>query len=155
MQTYARQGGSSTIFINDDGLQLLPQADRDARIAYYTNHGIGYVARPPHDIKPGGFKRAGRFKKASNMNYGLRLSLRLEKHLAALREKERNEPGSAVGTVRAQVGSRLLASSTAGANESAESSGSRLASPNPDVQTLDEDKTSLEDMALFLAVEEE
>ncbi|KAH8109962.1 hypothetical protein DFH11DRAFT_1547865 [Phellopilus nigrolimitatus] len=72
MQTYARQGGTSTIFVNDDGLQLLPPGDRDARLAFYANHGIGWVARPKHEDTPGGFKRAGRFKKASNMNYGLK-----------------------------------------------------------------------------------
>jgi hypothetical protein len=32
MQTYARQGGTSTIFVNDDGLRLLPAADRDERL---------------------------------------------------------------------------------------------------------------------------
>ncbi|TEB25063.1 hypothetical protein FA13DRAFT_1637964 [Coprinellus micaceus] len=84
MQTYARQGGTSNIFINDDGLRLLPPADRDARLAFYANHNIGWVARPRHDAAPGGFKRAGRFKKASNMNYGLALSLKMEKHLDAL-----------------------------------------------------------------------
>ncbi|KAF9231781.1 glycosyl transferase family group 2-domain-containing protein [Melanogaster broomeanus] len=62
MQTYARQGGH--------------------------DHNIGWVARPPHDSAPGGFKRAGRFKKASNMNYGLALSLKLEKHLKAFQEAE-------------------------------------------------------------------
>ena len=87
MQTYARQGGTSTIFINDDGLQLLSPADRDERLAYYEDHGIGWVARPKHENTPDGFKRAGRFKKASNMNYGLRLSLRLEKHLADLQQR--------------------------------------------------------------------
>ena len=76
MQTYARQGGTSTIFINDDGLRLLPVEDRDARIQYYANHGIGWVARPKHENTADGFKRAGRFKKASNMNYGLALSLK-------------------------------------------------------------------------------
>ncbi|EJD07746.1 uncharacterized protein FOMMEDRAFT_74790 [Fomitiporia mediterranea MF3/22] len=91
MQTYARQGGTSTIFINDDGLQLLPPGDRDARIAYYTDHNIGWVARPKHEDGPDGFKRAGRFKKASNMNYALRISLRLEKHLAELMEKEKEK----------------------------------------------------------------
>lgn len=70
MQTYARQGGTSTIFINDDGLRLLSPNERDERLAFYANHNIGWVARPKHDPKPGGFKRAGRFKKASNMNYG-------------------------------------------------------------------------------------
>ncbi|PCH37090.1 hypothetical protein WOLCODRAFT_92261 [Wolfiporia cocos MD-104 SS10] len=89
MQTYARQGGTSTIFINDDGLRLLPVEERDARIAYYANHGIGWVARPKHDGSPDGFKRAGRFKKASNMNYGLKLSLLAEKHLEALQAQEK------------------------------------------------------------------
>ncbi|KAI0711643.1 glycosyl transferase family group 2-domain-containing protein [Earliella scabrosa] len=84
MQTYARQGGTSTIFVNDDGLRLIPVEERDARIRFYANHGIGWVARPKHDGASGGFKRAGRFKKASNMNYGLALSLKAEKHLADL-----------------------------------------------------------------------
>ena len=91
MQTYARQGGTSTIFINDDGLQLLSPEDRDARLEFYANHGIGFVARPPHDNKEGGFKRAGRFKKASNMNYALSLSLKIEKHLADLQAQEREK----------------------------------------------------------------
>ncbi|KAF8201059.1 glycosyl transferase family group 2-domain-containing protein [Mycena galopus ATCC 62051] len=84
MQTYARQGGTSTIFVNDDGLRLLSAPDRDERLAYYANHNIGWVARPRHEDKEGGFRRAGRFKKASNMNYGLELSLKAEKHLERL-----------------------------------------------------------------------
>ena len=84
MQTYARQGGTSTILVHDDGLQLISPEDREERIAFYADHNIGWVARPPHDNAPDGFKRAGRFKKASNMNYGLRLSLMLEKHLVEL-----------------------------------------------------------------------
>ena len=84
MQTYARQGGTSTIFVHDDGLQLISAEGREERIAFYADHNIGWVARPPHDGAPDGFKRAGHFKKASNMNYGLRLSLMLEKHLAKL-----------------------------------------------------------------------
>ncbi|KAF7313187.1 Glyco-trans-2-like domain-containing protein [Mycena kentingensis (nom. inval.)] len=90
MQTYARQGGTSSIFIHDDGLCAgLPEAERSKRIEFYANHNIGWVARPKHDSKPGGFFRAGRFKKASNMNYGLALSLRMETHIAALEERER------------------------------------------------------------------
>lgn len=141
MKTYARQGGSSSIFINDDGLQLLPPAERDSRIAYYANHGLGYVARPPHDSAHGGFKRAGRFKKASNMNYGLRLSLRLEKHLTMLRNKEKNEPGSALEITKSRVSS--------------------LSAPNPETRSgfdslnTEEDNMALEDMALLLAIEEE
>ncbi|KAI0746496.1 glycosyl transferase family group 2-domain-containing protein [Daedaleopsis nitida] len=100
MQTYARQGGTSTILVNDDGLRLLPVEERDARIRFYANHGIGWVARPKHDdTSSDGFKRAGRFKKASNMNYGLSLSLKAEKHLAELlgRDKDKARPGAAAG----------------------------------------------------------
>ncbi|KAI0746494.1 glycosyl transferase family group 2-domain-containing protein [Daedaleopsis nitida] len=104
MQTYARQGGTSTIFVNDDGLRLLPVEERDVRIRFYANHGIGWVARPKHDNSPDGFKRAGRFKKASNMNYGLSLSLKAEKHLAdllarekAMRGQENRNSGSILG----------------------------------------------------------
>ncbi|KAJ7040766.1 glycosyl transferase family group 2-domain-containing protein [Mycena alexandri] len=84
MQTYARQGGTSTIFINDDGLRLLSAPDRDERLTFYANHNIGWVARPKHDDAQGGFRRAGRFKKASNMNYALELSLKAERHLEVL-----------------------------------------------------------------------
>lgn len=84
MQTYSRQGGTSAIFVHDDGLQLISPEEREERIAFYANHNIGWVARPPHSGAADGFKRAGRFKKASNMNYGLALSLKLEKHLLAL-----------------------------------------------------------------------
>ena len=65
MLTYARQGGTSSIFINDDGMQLISEEDKAARQAFYENRGIGWVARPGHGKD--GFIRAGRFKKASNM----------------------------------------------------------------------------------------
>ncbi|KAI0771442.1 glycosyl transferase family group 2-domain-containing protein [Irpex lacteus] len=91
MQTYSRQGGTSSIFINDDGLQLLSEQERQDRIAFYSDNNIGWVARPGHSSAPDGFKRAGRFKKASNMNYGLALSLKLEKHLTTLLELEEDE----------------------------------------------------------------
>ena len=76
MQTYARQGGTSTIFVHDDGLQLLNEEEREKRIAFYADHNIGWVARPPHSSSADGYgyNRAGRFKKASNMNYGLQVS---------------------------------------------------------------------------------
>ncbi|KAJ7032096.1 glycosyl transferase family group 2-domain-containing protein [Mycena alexandri] len=82
MQTYARQGGTSAIFICDDGMQLISEEDRQERMAFYANHNIGWTARPGHGRD--GFVRKGKFKKASNMNFGLALSLKLEKHLAAL-----------------------------------------------------------------------
>ncbi|KAF5373657.1 hypothetical protein D9758_000695 [Tetrapyrgos nigripes] len=100
MQTYARQ-------------------DRDERISFYRTQGIGWVARPrqgcpggtdPHDLEKGGagtdkkngskiptFHRPGRFKKASNMNYGLALSLLAEKHLenlVASRKAQQGQPGT-------------------------------------------------------------
>ena len=58
-------GGTSAIFICDDGMQLISKEDREERIAFYANHNIGWVARPGHSSAPGGFKRAGKFKKAS------------------------------------------------------------------------------------------
>jgi hypothetical protein len=130
MQTYARQGkfpiflytslstshddelgGTSAIFICDDGMQCIPEADQNERIAFYANHNIGWVARPPHSSSPEGFKRAGKFKKASkwvfslpieqltdaihnfSMNYGLQLSLKLEKFLAQLEAQDAGDNG--------------------------------------------------------------
>ncbi|KAF8485691.1 hypothetical protein JB92DRAFT_2760365, partial [Gautieria morchelliformis] len=52
MQTYARRGGTSMIFINEDGMQLLPPAERLARQAFYAQHGIGWVTRPKHHSLP-------------------------------------------------------------------------------------------------------
>jgi hypothetical protein len=77
-------GGTSAIFICDDGMQVLPPADQQERKAFYANHNIGWTARPGHSSKPEGFKRAGKFKKASNMNYALNISLKLEKFLVQL-----------------------------------------------------------------------
>ncbi|KAJ7829002.1 glycosyl transferase family group 2-domain-containing protein [Mycena olivaceomarginata] len=89
MQTYARQGGTSAIFICDDGMQLISEEDRQERMAFYANHNIGWTARPGHNKD--GFFRKGKFKKASNMNYGLALSLKLEKHLAVLEAEGASE----------------------------------------------------------------
>ncbi|KAH9958463.1 glycosyl transferase family group 2-domain-containing protein [Russula dissimulans] len=104
MQTYARQGGTSTIFVHDDGLQLISDYDRDERIKFYADHGIGWVARPKHDDSEGGFKRRGRFKKASNMNYGLSLSLKMEEIIRRL-ELERAEKASVADSTDSEEGS--------------------------------------------------
>lgn len=64
MTTYELQGGSCNLFINDDGLQLLDAEKRQARIDFYIDNNIGYVARPPHSNARGGFQRRGKFKKA-------------------------------------------------------------------------------------------
>ncbi|KAJ4465161.1 putative glycosyltransferase family 2 protein [Lentinula edodes] len=131
MQTYARQGGTSSIFVCDDGMRTsgMSKADRDERIRYYRSEGIGWVARPRDGCPAGGldsieealdatadpekgfgtkkkksksdsshrgtpvFVRAGRFKKASNMNYGLSLSLCMERHLMGLVEAKKANAG--------------------------------------------------------------
>jgi hypothetical protein len=63
ISTYELQGGSANIFINDDGLQLLNEEERHARIDFYNDHSIGWVARPKDGLN--GFKRRGKFKKVS------------------------------------------------------------------------------------------
>ena len=103
MQTYARQGGTSSIFVHDDGLQLISEADRQERMRFYADNGIGWVARPKHDDSEGGFKRRGRFKKASNMNYGLSLSLKMEEIMRRL-EIERAEKASVTDSASSEVG---------------------------------------------------
>lgn len=48
ISTYELQGGSANMFVNDDGLQILDEDDRRARIEFYADHSIGWVARPKH-----------------------------------------------------------------------------------------------------------
>ena len=66
ISTYELQGGSANMFINDDGLQLLDDDERCARIDFYADHQIGWTARPKHDKSEGGFQRRGKFKKVCN-----------------------------------------------------------------------------------------
>ncbi|KAF8066798.1 glycosyl transferase family group 2-domain-containing protein [Lyophyllum atratum] len=184
MQTYARQGGTSTIFVNDDGLRLLPPPDRAERLAFYAVHNIGWVARPAHgDLgegrrgskkgeTDGAFVRAGRFKKASNMNYGLALSLKLERHLARLIAQQKNE-NHTPDVIRTSTATALTSSSDAPPIPSTSASHSTShhshshhspspsPSPNPALLGPPEASTtgtgsllSLEDQALALAVEE-
>ncbi|KIW12903.1 hypothetical protein PV08_08090 [Exophiala spinifera] len=99
---YEAQGGSASIFVNDDGMQLVSEDLADARKAYYELNNIGWCARPPHKekgkkkgkkawgrksekthdeeagIATAYFLRKGQFKKASNMNYCLDFSLRVD-----------------------------------------------------------------------------
>ena len=82
MSTYELQGGSANMFINDDGLQLISEEDRRARIEFYADNSIGWVARPKHGEN--GFQRKGKFKKASNMNFALMISCNVEEKLQAI-----------------------------------------------------------------------
>ncbi|KAJ7756401.1 hypothetical protein DFH07DRAFT_1027337 [Mycena maculata] len=55
---------------------------------YHKNSRYYSAIRPEPNREPGGFKRVGRFKKTSNMNYGLALSLKMEAKLAELEALE-------------------------------------------------------------------
>ncbi|QIW99919.1 hypothetical protein AMS68_005437 [Peltaster fructicola] len=92
ISTYEMQGGTANIFVNDDGMQLISEEDARARQDFYDEHSIGWVARPKHCPKPKEgeeiFLRRGKFKKASNMNYAMWASVRVESKLATI---ERND----------------------------------------------------------------
>ncbi|KAJ1329598.1 glycosyl transferase-like protein [Microdochium nivale] len=86
---YESHGGTATIFINDDGIQLISEEDANARREFYLDNNIGWVGRPGHNSKPWGedgatFTRGGKFKKASNMNFALNFSNKVEDALQAL-----------------------------------------------------------------------
>jgi len=132
VQYYEEQGGTASVFINDDGMQCIQPELAEARRQYYRENGIGYTARLPNKKtsqkkKSGfsffrkskkvqenteaeneedttspqaiankiGFERKGKFKKASNMNYGLAFSNRVEDEMARLVELECQQRGCA------------------------------------------------------------
>ncbi|GAB7358644.1 hypothetical protein MBLNU230_g3874t1 [Neophaeotheca triangularis] len=92
ISTYEMQGGTANIFVNDDGMQLLPEEEARQRQDFYDEHNIGWVARPKHNPKPAdgspGFNRRGKFKKASNMNYSMMVSNRVEERLLTVERHE-------------------------------------------------------------------
>jgi hypothetical protein len=92
ISTYELQGGTANIFVNDDGMQLIPEAEAQARRDFYEEHNIGWVARPKHNPKPEeeekAFVRRGKFKKASNMNYALMVSNKVEEKLLLVERTE-------------------------------------------------------------------
>lgn len=172
MQTYARQGGTSTIMICDDGMQLIDSEQAAERRIYYADHGIGWIARPAHSNATDGFKRAGRFKKASNMNYALKISLKLEKHLAKFLGDENALAHARAASqlsraLRLQQASEKTSKSASPVPDSNRASGA--ASPNPEMlgwtqalaaaqlqeQEEEEDgEEAVEDLALKAACEE-
>ncbi|KIK60109.1 hypothetical protein GYMLUDRAFT_244550 [Collybiopsis luxurians FD-317 M1] len=79
MQRYARQGGTSSFFLCDNGL-ITSEEVRQERFEFYSNHNNRWVAYPKHGSSPGRFKRAG--KKASSINYGPALSVAMEEQPA-------------------------------------------------------------------------
>jgi len=125
IEYYEQQGGTASVFINDDGMQLIQADLAEARKAYYRENGIGYTARLPNLKSPKkgswfrrskesttesvekpesemtpqelsnkiGFQRRSKFKKASNMNYGLAFSNRVEDEMARLIQLECDQRG--------------------------------------------------------------
>jgi membrane glycosyltransferase len=69
-------------------VQLVSVEDAQERQEFYDENGIGWVARPRHNSHPSDgelpFLRRGKFKKASNMNYALRLSAQIEEKIAGI-----------------------------------------------------------------------
>ena len=92
ISTYEMQGGTANIFVNDDGMQLISPEDAEARREYYDEHNIGWVSRPKHNEKPDKngrvFLRRGKFKKASNMNFAMWASTRVEEKLTRVDRSE-------------------------------------------------------------------
>ncbi|KAI0129117.1 glycosyl transferase family group 2-domain-containing protein [Xylariales sp. AK1849] len=98
---YERLGGTASIFVCEDGMQTVSPEIAELRKGYYASHGIGWVARPPHGKD--GFIRGGRFKKASNMNYALDFTLRVEDELLRLIHQRRSELNLAEDDPTAQL----------------------------------------------------
>ena len=65
ISTYELQGGSANMFINHDGLQIIDEDDRRARIEFYADHSIGWTARPKHCKDS--FVSKGKFKKVRSL----------------------------------------------------------------------------------------
>ncbi|KAL6711095.1 hypothetical protein ACN47E_006970 [Coniothyrium glycines] len=80
---YESRGGTARIFINDDGMAIRSAEDNEKFLEFYRNNNIGWVSRPKHNDESG-FVRRGKFKKASNMNFALNISNRVEDRLQLL-----------------------------------------------------------------------
>jgi len=87
--TYEMQGGTANMVVHDDGIQIISEEERAERKEFYEENNIGWTARPAHKAKltlkgvETTFLRKGKFKKASNMNFGMWISCRVEEKLVA------------------------------------------------------------------------
>jgi hypothetical protein len=88
---YESLGGTASIFVCEDGMQAVSPEVAEMRKKFYKANNIGWCARPPHGKD--GFVRAGKFKKASNMNYALSFSLRVEDELLRLMKLKADAEG--------------------------------------------------------------
>ena len=73
---YESHGGTARIFVNDDGMAVRSAEENQEFIDFFHNNNIGWVSRPKHNHE--GYVRRGKFKKASNMNFALNISNRVE-----------------------------------------------------------------------------
>ncbi|KAJ9474297.1 Glyco_trans_2-like domain-containing protein [Pseudozyma hubeiensis] len=90
VHAYRAQGGTANVVVSEDGLRLLSKQEAEERVRFYNAMGCSWVARPADGDS--GYKRLGRFKKASNLNFTYTLSLRLEKvigEVTAARQQSR------------------------------------------------------------------
>jgi hypothetical protein len=83
---YENLGGTASIYVCEDGMQAVKPEVAEMRQRFYRANNIGWCARPAHGKD--GFLRAGKFKKASNMNYCLSFSLRVEDELLRLMKEK-------------------------------------------------------------------
>ncbi|TKX19350.1 hypothetical protein C1H76_8536 [Elsinoe australis] len=90
---YQAHGGTATIMVADDGMQLISEELQEARKVYYELHNVAWVARPKQCTTPGPdfFLRKGKFKKASNLNYALDFSGRVEDEFLVQMEQRAKE----------------------------------------------------------------
>ena len=103
IRTYEMQGGTANIFVNEDGMQVISPEAAESRRQYYADQRVGWISRPKHKEPPRKkglwfsssptsglnegeeyFIRPGKFKKASNMNYAMAVSVRIEEKLAGV-----------------------------------------------------------------------
>ena len=85
VQQYEKAGGKLNFMIGDDGMQLIDEDERAARIRLYQDLGVSWVARPRHNpMAPVPYVRAGKFKYGSNMNNVFHLATQITSLLEEL-----------------------------------------------------------------------
>ncbi len=77
---YELQGGTASILIAEDGMLVIDEEEKQARLDFYRRHDIAWIARPRHGDM---FVRAGRFKKASNLNFSMQIAQKYEDSILA------------------------------------------------------------------------
>ncbi|KAJ1022604.1 hypothetical protein NDA16_003593 [Ustilago loliicola] len=75
---YELKGGTASILIAEDGMLVVDEEEKQARLDFYRRHDIAWIARPRHGDM---FVRAGRFKKASNLNFSMKISKKYEESI--------------------------------------------------------------------------